>query len=191
MGTAFDFMPLLLSNRSVQAEGHGQHRYSKTLKCASRPQGLTKGPWDSQWGSPDQYLPWLRPGELHSPSRAALLPGLGARGFCGGLVRLPHGGHPSRASCSSTEMLVSCSVFKAEAFLSWEHLPQWRGRGKKPWIFHVNSSDTVNLLFQEIPFPDLTWHFHSPTSFTKIYISPLFFSHANHVHNGFDYIVMK
>ena len=44
MGTAFDFMPLLLSNRSVQAEGHGQHRYSKTLKCASRPQGLTKGP---------------------------------------------------------------------------------------------------------------------------------------------------
>lgn len=115
----------------------------------------------------------------------------GSQGVLWGACATSPGGHPSRASCVSTEMLASCSVFKAEAFLSWEHLPQRRGRGKKPWIFHVNSSDTVNLLFQEIPFPDLTQHFHSPTSFTKIYISLLFFSHANHVHYRFDYIVMK
>lgn len=37
MGSAFDFMPLFPSHRTVQEEGYGRHRASKRLTCASRP----------------------------------------------------------------------------------------------------------------------------------------------------------
>lgn len=137
-------------------------------------------------GLPDQSLHWLQAWHA-TPSRAAFSLRPWARGF----VRLPHRGHPSIVAFVSTKT-VSYSIFKAAAFLPWEHLLWQRGRGKKPWIFHINSSIAANLLFQEIPFTELNMTFSFPYHlYRNFYFSTIFFHMQTMYINGFDYIGMK
>ena len=63
IGTAFAFMPLFLSNRTVQAKCHGQHRDSKTLKSASRPWGPQSVPEVLSEGHSINISPACRPGK--------------------------------------------------------------------------------------------------------------------------------
>ena len=182
IGTAFSFMPLFLSNRTVQAKCHGQHRDSKTLKSASRPLRSTECPWGSQWGSLDQYLPCLQAWKTsHHQGQPCFL-----GWWIGGSMSLPYGAHPSKASSERCLPPVVSSSWNIP-FLRTA-VPGKRKRQEALDFSHKQQYCQPTL--QEIPFPDLNMTFPFPYRINKkLYFSTIF-SYADHVHNGFDYIVM-